>query len=83
MPISQLAIAREDDHPPPGGDCPVHMLKAVRLDPAAPLEDSDLAQVRIFGRHPAQVVPHAGDDALDLGPRKLGECPREIAPSAI
>jgi hypothetical protein len=59
------------------------MLKAVRLDPAARLEDSDLAQMRILGRNPAQIVPHVGYDALDLDFRKSREGSAQIAPCAL
>jgi hypothetical protein len=76
-------MAGEDDHPPPGGNRPVHVLKAVRLDPAARLEDLDLAQMRILGGNPAEIVPHLSDNSLDLDFRKSGECPPEIAPSTF
>ena len=81
LPIGDMT--GEDEHPPPGCDCPVYMLKAVRLDPAARLEHSDLAQVRIFGGHPSQIVPHVSNDSLDLNFRHSGECPPKIAPSAL
>jgi hypothetical protein len=37
LPIRDMA--GEDDHPPPGRDCTIDMLKAVRLDAPARLED--------------------------------------------
>ena len=37
--------------------------------------------MRIFGRDAAEIVPHAGDDARDLGLRKLGKGSADVAPS--
>src|ERR1700730_5688874 len=37
--------------------------------------------MRVFGRHAAEIVPHASDDACDLGLRKLGKGAADVAPS--
>ena len=37
--------------------------------------------MRVFGRDAAEIVPHAGDDARDLGLRKLGKGAADVAPS--
>src|SRR5438270_3154078 len=37
--------------------------------------------MRVFGREAAEIVPHAGDDARDLGLRELGKGAVEVAPS--
>jgi hypothetical protein len=37
----------------------------------------------IFGREAAEIVPHAGDDARDLGFRKIGKGAADIAPSIL
>lgn len=74
-------MAREDDHPPAGCDRPIDMFEAVRLDPPARLKDADLPQMRVFGRDAAEIVPHASDDACDLGLRKLGKGAADVAPS--
>ena len=37
--------------------------------------------MRVFGRHAAEIVPHASDDACDLGLRKLGKGAVDVAPS--
>src|SRR6516162_10128738 len=37
--------------------------------------------MRVLGRVAAEIVPHAGDDARDLGLRKLGKGAADIAPS--
>jgi hypothetical protein len=37
--------------------------------------------MRVFGRDAAEIVPHADDDARDLGLRKLGKGPADVAPS--
>src|SRR5215469_2769115 len=41
LPICNMA--GEDDHPPPGRECPIDMLEAVRLDASAWLEDADFS----------------------------------------
>lgn len=74
-------MTREDDHPPAGCNRPIHMFEAVRLDPPARFEDADLPQMRVFGREAAEIVPHAGDDARDLGLTKLGKGAADVAPS--
>ena len=38
----------------------------------------DLAEVGVFRRDPAQVVPHPADNALDLGAPHLGEGAAEV-----
>jgi hypothetical protein len=53
-------MAREDDHPPAGCDRPIHMFEAARLDAPARFEDTDVPQMRVFGRDAAVIVPHAG-----------------------
>src|SRR5690349_1587885 len=73
----------EDDHPAPGGDRPIDMLEAMRLDPPAGFEDADVAQMRIFGGDAAEIVPHAGDDAPDLGLGQPGKGAAEVAPSKL
>src|SRR5437879_2509308 len=37
--------------------------------------------MRVFGRDAAEIFPHAGDDARDLGLRKLGKSAADVAPS--
>src|ERR1700731_2521246 len=37
--------------------------------------------MRVFGRDAAEIVPHAGWDACDLGLRKLGKGVADVAPS--
>src|ERR1700730_2660495 len=37
--------------------------------------------MRVFGRDAAEIVPHAGEDACDLGLRKLGKGAADVAPS--
>jgi len=37
--------------------------------------------VRVFGRDTAEIVPHPGNDASDLGLRKLGKGAADVAPS--
>jgi len=37
--------------------------------------------MRVLGRVAAEIVPHAGDDARDLGLRKLGKGAADVAPS--
>jgi len=37
--------------------------------------------MRIFGRDTAEIVPHPGGDAGDLGLRKLGKGAADVAPS--
>ena len=71
----------EDDHPPAGRDRTINMFEAMRLDPPARFEDADFPQVRVFGREAAEIVPHAGDDARDLGLRKLGKGAADVASS--
>jgi hypothetical protein len=39
--------------------------------------------VRVFGRDAAEIVPHAGDDTRDLGPRKLGKGSADVAPGVF
>jgi hypothetical protein len=56
----------EDDHAAPGSDRPIYVLKAVRLDAPAGIEDEDFTQMRILRRDPAEIVPHAGNDVGDL-----------------
>ena len=36
--------------------------------------------MRVFGRDAAEIVPHVGDDARDLGLRKLGKGAADVAP---
>lgn len=73
-------MAGEDDHPPAGGNRPAYVLNAMRLDPAAWLEDPDRPEVRVFGCDAPEIVPHRGDDAADLAGGKLGQGPFQIAP---
>jgi len=70
----------EDDHPPAGCDRAIHVLEAMRLNAPACFKDAYFPQVRIFGRDAAEIVPHAGDDTPDLGPRKLGKGAADVAP---
>ena len=37
--------------------------------------------MRVFGREAAEIVPHAGDDARNLGFGKLGKGAADVAPS--
>src|SRR6516162_5735294 len=37
--------------------------------------------MRVLGRDTAEIVPHAGDDARNLGVRKLGKGAADVAPS--
>ena len=37
--------------------------------------------MRVFGRDTAKIVPHPGNDASDLGLRKLGKGVADVAPS--
>jgi hypothetical protein len=79
LPVGDMA--GEEDHPPAGRDRSIHVFEAVRLDSPAPLEDADFQQMRVFGRNAAEIVPHAGDDARDLGLRKFGKGVANVAPS--
>ena len=71
LPIGDMS--GEDNHPAPGGDRPIDMLEAMRLNPPARFENADFAQMRIFGGDAAEIIPHAGDNPSDLGLGKLGE----------
>ncbi len=73
----------KDDHPAPRGDGPINVLKAVRLDAPAGVEDADSAQMRIFGRDPAEIVPHAGNDLRDPGFRNIGQRAGDVEPDAF
>src|ERR1700751_2717745 len=81
LPIGDMA--GKDDHPPAGGDGPVHVLEAVRLNPAARFEDADFAEVRVFGSHATEIVPHASDDTSNLAIGQLGEGAFDITPRAF
>jgi hypothetical protein len=74
-------VPGEDDHSPAGSDRAIHVLEAVRLDPPARFEDADFPQMRVFGRDTAEIAPHLGRDAGDLGLRKLGKGAADVAPS--
>jgi hypothetical protein len=37
--------------------------------------------MRVFGRDPAEIVPHAGDNTRDFALRKLGKGAADVAPS--
>jgi hypothetical protein len=37
--------------------------------------------MRVFRREAAEIIPHAGDNAGDLGPRKLWKGAADVAPS--
>ena len=50
------------------------MREAVRLD--AP---GSKTRMRVFGRDAAEIVPHVGDDARNLGVRKLGKGAANVA----
>src|SRR5712672_901752 len=39
--------------------------------------------MRVFGRETAEIVPHAGEDARDLCPGKLGKGAADIAPGML
>src|SRR6516162_5929239 len=65
LPIGDMA--GENDHPPSGGDRTLDVLEAVRLNAPARLKDAEFLEMRVFGRDASEVVPHAGDDARDLG----------------
>src|SRR5215212_8259801 len=56
------------------------MLEAMRLNPPSRLENADSAQMRIFGGDATEIIPHGGDNPLDLGLGKLGESAAEVAP---
>jgi hypothetical protein len=73
-------MAGEDNHPPPGRHCPIDMLEAMRLDAPARFKDAYIPEVRVFGRDATEIVPHAGDDTPDFGPRKLGKGAADVAP---
>ena len=77
LPIGDMA--GEDDHPPPRRNRPSDMLKAMRLDAPAWLEDANFLKMRVFGCDAAKIVPHAGDDARDFFLGKLGKGAAEIA----
>ena len=50
----------------------------------ARLEDADLAQMRVFGRDPAEIVPHASYDRRAISASESsGKARREIAPGAF
>ena len=76
LPIRQMS--RKQDHPPVAGNRALDMLEAAHLDPPV-AENADTAQMRILGGDPAEIVPHAADDALDFGGRPVGEGGGEIA----
>ncbi len=57
------------------------MLEAMRLDPPARFENADSAEMWIFSGDAAEIIPHADDDAPDLGLGKLGKGAAEVAPS--
>ena len=50
----------------------VEMLEAACLDSSAGGEHSELRQMRVFRRDPAEIVPHAADHPLDRCRRQLG-----------
>src|SRR5579885_3700751 len=78
LPVREMA--GKDDHAAAGGEGAVEMLEADRLDRPARGEHVDAAQMRVFGGDPAEIVPHAADDALDLAGRQGGEGQGEVAP---
>src|SRR4051812_49103526 len=78
LPIGDMS--GEDDHPATGGDRPIDMLEAMRLNPPSRLENADSAQMRIFGGNAAEIIPHGDDNPPDLGLGKLGESAAEVAP---
>src|SRR5947209_3660351 len=39
--------------------------------------------MRILGRDPSEIVPHAGSDVCDLSVRKLGQRAAEVEPGAF
>ena len=46
--------------------------------------DRDAVEVRVLGRDPSEIVPHARKDCSDLGRRLIGKCRRKIsAPDAM
>jgi hypothetical protein len=76
-------MAGENDHPPPGSDRTLDVLEAVRLNAPARLKDAEFLEMRVFGRDASEVVPHAGDDARDLGLGQLGKGAAKIKPSPL
>ena len=76
-------MAGKDDHPASGGDRLVYMLKAVRLDAAARLENADLPEARIFRSYAPEIVPHAANDACDLALRGPGKGAPDVTPGAL
>ena len=76
-------MAGKYDHTAPAGHRPVHVLKAVRLDPSGGVEDADFAQMRIFGGDPAEIIPHRGDDARNLGFGQRGQGAGKVEPGAF
>jgi len=53
------------------------------FDPPARLEDADFPQMRVFGDHPAEIIPHSSDNALGLGIREPGKSAVEVEPGAL
>jgi hypothetical protein len=51
--------------------------------PAPRLEDPDLSEMRVFGRNPAEIVPHASDYARYLGLGNLRKGALQVAAGAL
>src|SRR6516164_5013754 len=71
-------VAGKDDHSAPGDDCPKHMLEAMRFDPPPGLEHTDFAEMRVFGRDPAEIIPHPDDNTFSLSSREARKGGSEI-----
>jgi len=76
-------MAGEDDHPSPGGDCPIDIFEAADLNASARFKDVDLPQMRVFGHDAAEIVTHAGDHARYLFIRKLGKGAAEVSAGPV
>src|SRR5215831_3296696 len=65
LPIAEMA--GEDDHPSPGGDCPIDIFEAADLNASARFKDVDLPQVRVFGDHaPYLFIRKLGKGAVEV-----------------
>ena len=61
---------------------PIDVLGAQDGDAAIVAIDLDLAEMGVFGGDPAQVIPHAANDGLDLARRFFGKCAAEVGDGA-
>jgi len=47
------------------------------------LEHADFAEMRVFGRNPAEIIPHPHDYTLNLSSREARKGASEIKPGAF